>query len=206
MKITVFGATGLTGGLLVHQSLQAGHTVTAVVRSPATFPTGAEVIRADVMDPTAIERAITGRDVIISALGHRPGATDPVCAPATESIIQAMRTAGAHRLVVITAAGPVQDSYDGVFTAKVVKPLLWRFLRAAFTDFVATEKIVKASGLDWTLVRPPRLTNGAAKPYRTEIDHTVRRGSLISRTDLAAATLAAATDPATIGHAIALGY
>lgn len=206
MKITVFGATGLTGGLLVQQSLQAGHTVTAVVRSAAEFPAGVEVIRADVMDPAAIEPAVTGRDVVISALGHRPGATDPVCAPAAESIIQAMHTTGTRRLVVITAAGPVQDSHDGFFTAKVVKPILWRFLRAAFTDFVATEKIIRTSGLDWTMVRPPRLTNGDAKPYRTEIDHTVRRGSLISRTDLAAATLSAATNPATIGHAIGLGY
>jgi putative NADH-flavin reductase len=206
MRITVFGATGLTGGLLVRQSRQAGHTVTAVVRSAAEFPAGVEVVRADVMDPVAIESAVAGRDVIVSALGHRPGADEPVCAPAAESIIQAMRTTGTRRLVVITAAGPVRDPYDGFFTARVVKPLLWRFLRAAFTDFVATEEIVRASGLDWTIVRPPRLTNGGAKAYRMEIDHTVRRGSLISRTDLATATLDAAGDPATVGHAVGLGY
>jgi putative NADH-flavin reductase len=206
MKITVFGATGLTGGLLVQQSLQAGHTVTAVVRSAAEFPAGVEIVRADVLDPAAIEPAVTGRDLVISALGHRPGATDPVCAPAAEAIIQAMRATGTRRLVVITAAGPVQDSHDGFLTAKVVKPLLWRFLRASFTDFVATEKIVRASGLDWTLVRPPRLTNGAHRPYRTEIDHTVRRGNLISRPDLASATLAAAGNPATIGHAVGVAY
>jgi len=206
MKITVFGATGGTGVELVRQALRAGHSVTAVVRSTAEFPAGVEVMRADVMDPVAIEPAVTGRDVVISALGHRPGADDPVCAPGAESIIQAMRTTGVRRLVVVTAAGHITDSHDDFLTAKIAKPILWRFLRASFTDFTATDTIVTASGLDWTIMRPPRLTNGRPKPYRMAIDHTVRRGNSISRTDLATATLAAATDPATTGHAVAIGY
>ncbi|MEU8233782.1 NAD(P)-binding oxidoreductase [Actinoplanes sp. NPDC048967] len=206
MKITVFGATGGTGVELVRQALEAGHTVTAVVRSAADFPAGVEVVRADVMNPAAIEPAVAGRDIVISALGHRPGADEPVCAPAAESIIQAMRAAGVRRLVMVTAAGHIKDPHDGFVTARIVKPLLWRFLRAAWTDFVATDRIVAASGLDWTIMRPPRLTDGGSKPYRTALDHTVRGGSSISRPDLATATLAAATDPATVGHAVALGY
>lgn len=206
MKITVFGATGGTGVELVRQGLRAGHTVTAVVRSSAEFPAGVEVVRADVMDPVAIAPAVTGRDAVISALGHRPGADEPVCAPGAESIIQAMRATGTRRLVVVTAAGHVTDSQDGFLTAKVVKPVLWRFLRAAFTDFVATDSLVRASGLDWTIMRPPRLTDGGHRPYRTAIDQAVRRGGTISRTDLAAATLAAAADPATAGHTVAIAY
>jgi putative NADH-flavin reductase len=206
MKITVFGATGGTGVEIVRQALQACHTVTAVVRSAADFPAGVEVVRADVMDAAALEPVVTGRDAVISALGHRPGAHEPVCAPGAESIIRAMRATGTRRLVVITAAGPVTDSHDDFLTAKIAKPILWRFLRAAFTDFVATEEIVTTCGLDWTIVRPPRLTNGGHKPYRSAIDHTVHRGGSISRTDLATATLAAAADPATIGHAVAIGY
>jgi putative NADH-flavin reductase len=206
MKITVFGATGGTGVEIVRQGLQAGHTVTAVVRSAADFPAGVEVVRADVMDPAAIEPAVTGRDAVISALGHRPGADEPVCAPGAESIIRAMRATGTRRLVVITAAGHVTDPHDDFLTAKIAKPILWRFLRASFTDFVATEEIVTASGLDWTIMRPPRLTNGGHKPYRSAIDHVVRRGGSISRTDLATATLAAAADPATAGHTVAIGY
>jgi len=206
MKITVFGATGGTGVHLIRQAREAGHSVTAVVRSTADFPAGVEVFRADVMDPAAIEPAVAGRDVVISALGHRPGHDEPVCAPAAESISKAMRATGTRRLVVVTASGHVTDAHDTLLIAKVVKPLLWRFLRASFTDFVATEEIVRASGLDWTIMRPPRLTDGGSKPYRSAIDHTVRGGGTISRTDLAAATLAAAADPATIGHAVAIGY
>jgi len=206
MKITVFGATGGTGLHLVRQAREAGHSVTAVVRSAAEFPAGVEVVRADVMDPAAIEQAVTGRDAVVSALGHRPGHDEPVCAPAAASIIKAMRATGTRRLVVVTAAGHVTDSHDTFLIAKIVKPLLRRFLRAAFTDFAATEEIVRTSGLDWTIMWPPRLTNGRARPYRAAVDHTVRGGGTISRTDLATATLAAATDPATIGHAVAIGY
>lgn len=207
MRITVCGSTGLTGAEIVHQAIKGGHAVTAVARSEFTgFPAGVELVRADVMDPSAIEPAVAGSDVVISALGHRPGHDEPVCAPGAESIIKAMRATGVRRLIVITASGHVTDSHDDFVTARVMKPVLGRFLRPSFTDFTATEALVRASGLDWTIMRPPRLTNGPSRAYRTAVDHTVRRGYSIARTDLAAATLDAAADPATIGHAVAIGY
>lgn len=206
MKITVFGATGGTGVEIVRQAVRAGHSVTAVVRSDAGFPAGVEVVRADVMDPVAIGPLVAGRDAVVSVLGHRPGADEPVCAPAAESIIQAMRAAGTRRLIVVTAAGHIRDSQDSFLTARVIKPVLWRFLRAAFTDFVATDRIVAQSGLEWTIVRPPRLTDGAPRPYRTAVDQAVRGGNSISRADLATAVLAATPDPATVGHAVAVAY
>jgi putative NADH-flavin reductase len=206
MRITVFGATGGTGIEVVRQAREAGHEVTAVARSAASFPAGVEVVRADVMDPAAIAPAVAGRDAVISALGHRPGHDEPVCAPGASSIGQAMTATGTRRLVVVTAAGHVTDPHDDFVTAKILKPALWRFLRASFTDFVATEEIVRGSGLDWTIMRPPRLTEGGHRPYRTAVDQVVRRGRTISRADLATATLAAALDPATVGHAVAVGY
>jgi len=158
------------------------------------------------MNPLAIEAAVAGADVAISALGIRPGAKEPVCAPGTESIIKAMRATGGRRLVVVTAAGHVTDPHDGLLTAKVVKPILGVFLRRSFADFTATDELVRESGLDWTIMRPSRLTNGGHKPYRTAVDQAVPGGMTISRADLAAATLAAAGDPATIGHAVTVGY
>lgn len=202
----MFGATGGTGVEIVQQAVAAGHSVTAVVRSDAAIPAGVEVVRADVMDPAEIEPAVAGRDAVISALGHRPGADEPVCAPGAGSIIQAMRAAGTRRLVVVTASGHIRDRHDPFLTARVVKPILWRLLRAAFTDFVATDRIVAQSGLEWTIVRPPRLTDGAPRPYRTAVDQVVPRGTSISRADLATAVLAAAADPATAGHAVAVAY
>jgi putative NADH-flavin reductase len=209
MKITVFGATGGTGRDLVRQAVAAGHDVTAVVRDPARLgerSRGVEVVRADVMDPEAIAAAVAGRDAVISALGHRPGGASQVSGPGAESIIAAMRATGGRRLVVITAAGHIVDSADGFATRYLAKPVLRVLLRANFADFARTDAIVSASGLDWTIMRPSRLTNGGHKPYRTAVDHTVRGGMSISRTDLAKATLDAAADPATIGHAVAMAY
>jgi putative NADH-flavin reductase len=208
MKITVFGATGGTGRDLVRQAVAAGHDVTAVVRDPARLgsSSGVEVVRADVMDPQAIAPAVAGRDAAISALGHRPGGESQVSGPGAESIIAAMRATGARRLVVITAAGHIVDSADDLATRYLAKPVLRVLLRTNFADFARTDAVVSASGLDWTIMRPSRLTNGGHKPYRTAVDHTVRGGMSISRADLAKVTLDAAADPAAIGHAVAVGY
>jgi putative NADH-flavin reductase len=159
---------------------------------------------------------VAAKAAAASASGRRPAqppmwprnawAKDPICAPGAESIITAMRSSGGRRLVVITAAGHVRDPHDDFATRALAKPILRRLLRSAFADFAATDALVTASGLDWTIMRPARLTNGGRKPYRTAVDHTVRRGGSISRSDLATATLAAALDPATIGHAVAVAY
>ncbi|GAA2540046.1 SDR family oxidoreductase [Winogradskya consettensis] len=204
MRITVFGATGGTGRRVVEQALAAGHEVTAVVRAGGDI-TATEVVRADPTDPVAIESAVKGRDAVISALGHRPGADTPICAPGAAAIITAMRATGVRRLLVVTASGHVTDANDGP-AIRLFKPILRRFLRASFEDFAVTDALVADSGLDWTILRPPRLTNGGHKRYRTELDRTVRGGGTISRADLARALLQAAQNPATIGHAMAVGY
>jgi putative NADH-flavin reductase len=211
MRITVFGASGATGQELVRQATAAGHRVTAVVRDPAKLPVpahvpsgGLDVVRADVMDAEAIAPAVAGSDVVISALGPRPRTTEPVCGPGAEAIVAAMRASGARRLVVIAASGYIDDPADGFLTGSIAKPIVRRLLRRPFADMAHADRIVSGSGLDWTIMRPPRLTNGARRAYRTVVDRTV--GSTLSRADLAAATLIAAGDPATIGHAIGVGY
>jgi putative NADH-flavin reductase len=207
MRITVLGATGGTGRQLVAQAVAAGHEVTAVVRNPAGLSVrGAQVVVADVFDAAALEEVVAGRDAVISALGVRPKTREPVVAPAAEAAVKAMRAAGTARLLVVTASGHVTDGNDDFLTRRVLKPLLWQFLRANWSDFAAADRIVTASGLDWTIMRPPRLTDGGHQPYRTAIDHNLRGGNAISRADLATETLKAAADPATIGHAVVLGY
>ncbi|MGW6912862.1 NAD(P)-dependent oxidoreductase [Kitasatospora sp. NPDC054939] len=210
MRITVFGATGGTGRHLVEQSLEAGHHVTAVVRDPARLPhTGHPdlcTVTADAMDPAAIREAVAGRDAVVSTLGPRHRTDTSVCTDGARAIIAAMHAAGTRRLVVVTASGHVVDQGDGPFTRAVVKPMLRRYLREGFADFARTDDAVRASGLDWTIMRPSRLTDGKPRPYRTAVDRNVRGGITIARTDLARAVLAALADPATAGHTIGLGY
>ncbi|WP_371786207.1 NAD(P)-dependent oxidoreductase [Streptosporangium subroseum] len=210
MKLTMLGATGGTGQRLLDQALAAGHHVTAVVRDPARLPQAdhprLEPIVADAMDADAIISSVTGRDAVVSALGPRPGGGGSVCADGARAIITAMRAAGTRRLIVVTASGHIVDEGDGPAGRLVVKPLLRRFLREGFADFARTDEAVSSSGLDWTIMRPPRLTNGARRSYRTEFDRNVRGGITISRADLAHAILAALADPAAIGHSVSLGY
>lgn len=210
MRVTVFGATGGTGRQVVRRALAAGHEVTAVVRGGSRLEVAdhalLRVVTADPMDPAAAEGAVRGGDAVVSALGPRGRAATTVCSDGARSITAGMRAAGVGRLVVVTASGPVVDEGDGPFSRALVKPILARYLRGPFADFPRTEGIVRASGLDWTVLRPPRLTDGRSRPYRSAVDRNVRGGFTLARTDLARAVLAALADPTTIGHTVGLGY
>lgn len=214
MRITVFGATGGTGQHLVDQALEAGHHITAVVRDPARLPQADHprlevvkaVVEADLQHLDAITEAVKGQDAVVSALGPRGKDDITVCSDGARAIITAMRATDSRRLIVVTASGHIVDEGDGPFTRSMVKPMLRRFLRDGFADFARTDQTVKASGLDWTIMRPPRLTDGRRRAYRTATDRNVRGGITIARADLADAILTAAADPATAGHTIALGY
>lgn len=209
MRLTIFGATGGTGTQLVRQALDAGHEVTAVVRDPArlTVPehAGLRVVRADVMDPDATVTAVEGTGAVLSALGHRRSAPAHVCAEGVRNILAAMDKTGVRRLAVISAAGAYNDPGDPLVTRLVAKPLLQRLLREQFADAHEMDRQVRASGTEWTIVRPPQLTNGPLRGrYRTAVDRLV--GRRISRADLAHAILAALGDPGTIGHTLGVGY
>ncbi|MEU5639640.1 NAD(P)-dependent oxidoreductase [Streptomyces milbemycinicus] len=210
MRITVFGATGGTGQHLVNQALETGHHITAVARNPARLQQADHprlaVVKAGLQHLEAITEAVKGQDAVVSTLGPRGKDDITVCSDGARAIITAMRATDSRRLIVVTASGHIVDEGDGPFTRGMVKPMLRRFLRDGFADFARTDQAVKASGLDWTIMRPPRLTDGRRRAYRTATDRNVRGGITIARADLADAILTAAADPATAGHTIALGY
>jgi putative NADH-flavin reductase len=189
MRITVFGATGGTGQQLLQQACAAGHEVTAVVRDSSRLTNAhprLTVVTADVMDCAAIRPAIAGRDAVVSTVGSRERrAPSTVCADSAASIVQAMGAEGVRRLVVVSASGMFTDG-DGPATRLIVKPILNRLLRHPFADMRDMEDVVRASGLEWTIVRPPMLTNGPhTGTYRSMIDRNVHGGIQISRADLA---------------------
>lgn len=203
MKLTVFGATGATGTRLVEQATAAGHEVTAVVRDPArlTVPTDQrlQVVTADVMDPAAISPAVAAADAVISAVGPRGGGPTTVSCDSVRSIIAAMQKTGARRLVTISGS-IVADAGEGIVMRSLVKPMVRvTLLRQVCADMRRAEDEVRHSGLDWTIMRPPRLTEkAAAGTYRTAVDRNLPRGFTISRADLATCILALLEDPASI--------
>jgi putative NADH-flavin reductase len=224
MKITVFGATGGTGRLLVEQALAAGHEVTVVVRDPARLTIRSpaaqltaspasgvlagnrlHVITADVMNPAAISDAVAGADAVLTAIGPRSSGATTVSADSAASIIAAMRRNGVRRLITVSGS-IVADAGEGAIMSHLVKPLLRRtFLKDACIGMRRGEEVVRASRLDWTIVRPPRLTDKPATGrYRTALDRNLPRGLTVSRADVAAYLLKVIDDQAAVHHIVGI--
>jgi putative NADH-flavin reductase len=212
MRLTIFGASGQTGRRLVEQALAAGHQVTAVVRDPTRLPVRhqrLQVLVADVLDPAAIQPAVAGADAVISALGpHPPRNRSSIMSAATASIMEAMRTTGTSRLVVVSAAPVASDDHGTTLPQRLLAgPLLRLLLRGLYADMATMEDTVRRSGVDWTILRPPWLSDGPRTgSYRQAKDSNLRGGARISRADLADAILASLDDPDTVKATIAIGY
>ncbi|MFE7622617.1 NAD(P)-dependent oxidoreductase [Streptomyces sp. NPDC057509] len=157
MRITIFGATGRTGQLLVRLALDAGHTVTAYARTPgklAITHAHLSVVAGELDDDAAILEAVRGADAVIEGVGSESAAT--------RRIVAAMGTAGVRRLVAIsTCSAPDPDDLPDheaealVQFVRTAAPRAWAEVRAA-------AETVRASGLDWTLVRVARLNDEPA--------------------------------------------
>jgi len=218
MKLTIFAATGGIGRHLVGQAITAGHDVTAVARNPASLPTGVRAVRADLAtaQPADLASAVGGADAVLSALGPRSRAEYGIASTGTRVIAGAMQAAGVRRLVVVSAAPvgtvasprrprPPKHPGDGFVMRHLLSPLITAALRGLYTDLAVMEDILADSRLDWTVVRPPRLTNQAETgAYRTAYGRNLRRGLTVSRADVAHLMLAVLGQPETIGTSIGI--
>ena len=200
MDITVFGATGGTGRHVVEQALDDGHRVTAVVRDPGRLPVppreGFVVFTARLDDRAAVLGAVADADAVVDVLGVRESGPTTFRADTARVVTAAMRDAGVRRLVAVSASG-AHTAGDSLPIRLLVKPVLGRFLRHQFADMRAMEDVVRESGLDWTIVLPPRLTEGPATGrIRRRVGGNVRGSYSMTRADLATAVLEAVTDDA----------
>jgi len=203
MRIAVLGASGRTGGLVADEARARTHEVVAVVRRAASAPDGTIERIAEGRDAAALATALAGCDAAVFAIGPSGTSTDhSVMRESMPALVEAMRIAGVHRLVVVSASGPFTDG-DDPFLKFVAKPIAQRILREPFSDFVATEPVVRSSRLDWTIVRPPQLKDGAARGrYRRADGAGVPFGISIRRADLARAVLDVLEDDETVGATI----
>jgi putative NADH-flavin reductase len=189
MNIVIFGASGPTGKLLVREAVAAGHTVTAVMRDPQPIA-GVTLVHADVLASAAVSAAVAGADAVLSALGVPFGRKRiDTYSRGTANIVAAMQEHGVKRLIVTSssAADPsvrFKNSGGGALL-EALKPLvIYGFGRTTYVDMRRMERLVRESGLDWTIVRPSGLFNtDVASDYAVEQDHV--RGAFTSRLDLA---------------------
>jgi putative NADH-flavin reductase len=223
MKLTIFAATGGIGRQILEQAADAGHDVTAVVRNPQKLPTElsrpVRVVTADLAapDPAMLESAVQGADAVLSGLGATSNSEAGVATQGTQAIAAAMKATGAQRIIVVSAAPigtvpspgrpnpPRHDPGDGFIMQHLLTPLTRAALRKHYADLAQMEDILRDSDLDWTAVRPPRLTD---KPltgtYRTARGQNLRRGAFISRADVAHYMIRAIDQPETIKQTIGI--
>jgi putative NADH-flavin reductase len=214
LELLVIGASRGTGRQVMQQALAAGHAVVALARDPARIDIPHDVpdqrlsvVRGDVLDPSSLAPAMADREAVISTLGVTSRAPTTLYSEGMRNIIEAMRATGVRRLVAVSAWPLSSDDGDTLPSRLLLKPLLWALLRPVYADMATMEDEIRQSGLDWTIIRPPRLTD---KPptgrYRAALNRSVRRGYIIARADLAAAILKLLDDPTSIRAAIGIGY
>lgn len=203
MKLTVFGATGGVGRQVVRLALEQGHTVTAVVRREFDQP-GAHVVTVpDFADTDRLRDAVAGSDAALSGVGPRTRKDGAVASGVTRHILTALAAAGVGRFVAVSAApvGP-RPPDDGWLDRRVLFPIISRVLAENYADLETMEREIAASGLVWTVVRPPRLTDKPLGEYRLAIGGNVPRGRFVSRAEVAHAMLALLTDDRARGTAV----
>ena len=165
MRIFVIGATGHTGTQIVDLALSRGHEVTAFVRSPHKIGRQDPRLKVLAGDPHNVEQltsALPKHDVVLSALGVRPPQAfrpHTLVKDCAFTTVKAMKKAGISRLALVSAA--VLFPERGLTFA-----FFRRLLKHIARDLEQAEEILRNSGLDWTIVRPPRLTNGSNERYR----------------------------------------
>lgn len=189
MNLTVLGAAGATGVPLVEQALAAGHQVTALARSGQKVTitnSNLHVVQGDATDRAVVSQALKGADAVISVLGAR----GPVIAEATRALVAAADQTGPDRIVMLSSFAVARDRLKPV--SKVVTRIA---MGSQVKDKTTGEEVLRASGLDWTIVYATKLTNGPkTEPRVVPETEKVGMSQRISRADVGSFLLQAATD------------
>jgi putative NADH-flavin reductase len=196
MKVAIFGASGATGKLLTQRCLDAGYEVSALLRTPEKFPfrDRIRVVQGSPFDLAPVRETIEGADVVLSTLGANSLRKEEVLERAVPRIIEAMRQTATEpkpvrRIIVLGSAGALPTSLDKqpAWRRWIVQNLVYStFLKYPVASQISQWRDISHSGLDWTMVMPPMLTNTAGHGiYRIDGDALPRNGSRISREDVA---------------------
>ena len=191
MKIAIFGASGGTGLLLTSRCLAAGHQVTALLRSPNTFPLRdkVNVVYGNAFDMQPVRDTVEGADVVLSALGARSLKREAVLERAVPLIVTAMQQTGVRRIIALGSAGALPDSLDKqpAWRRWIAQKIIYKtLLKWPIASQISQYATLSTCNLDWTMVMPPMLNNAPARgTYRIDGEALPRNGSRISRADVA---------------------
>lgn len=203
--VLVVGASSGIGLATVKRALDAGHEVRALARSAASIALEHPSLRkipGDALDAAAVKGAVAGADVVIEALGLRPGKAyligTTLFSTATRVLVDAMQASGVRRLIAVTGLGAGDSrGRGGLLYDTLMFPLV---LKRIYDDKDIQEMIIRRSSLDWTIVRPGLLDDGPATGrYRVLLDPKDWRAGPIARADVADFLVKQITDVSMLG-------
>jgi uncharacterized protein YbjT (DUF2867 family) len=200
MRVAIAGGHGQIALRLAKVLSQRGDETVALIRNPDhaedVREAGAEPAVADLEHASEgdVAEAIAGSDAVVFAAGAGPGSgparKDTMDYGGAVKLIAAAKQAGVTRYVIVSSMGANADAPgDDTFSV---------YLRAKGR----ADDAVRASGLDWTVVRPGGLTNDAGTG-RVNLGESAPRGQ-IPRDDVAAVLAAVLDSPNTIGRTMDL--
>jgi putative NADH-flavin reductase len=192
-KLLIIGANGGIGKQSVLLALETGHHVTALVRDPAKLQLqhpNLEIVKGDVLKPGTFEKYLNDKDAVISALGVSGGVFSDkpttTYSQGNANLLHVMDKAGITRAFFISASALDISPVLPFYVRFAAKYILQKLLKHMYADLRIMENLVKASDMDWTIMRPPRLTDGEATgQYRVAINDFLKNGLSISRADVA---------------------
>lgn len=188
-NIAVLGANGGIGKQVVLAALKAGHSITAILRTPSNLQIShlnLQIVQGDVMKPETLDKYLKNKDVIVSAIGKNSLKNTILYSKGNKNLLESMKRVGANRAFFISASGLEVNPSHSLLVKFATKFILQSLLRNMYADLLRMEKIVKASDINWTIMRPPKLLDTSLTgSYRTAIDKFIINGLKISRSDVA---------------------
>jgi putative NADH-flavin reductase len=190
MKVALFGATGGTGLEFLKQSQGGKDQITVFARSTQSLTENfkeIQVIKASIDDQEFLLSSVKDFDVIVSIVGiagllqaRKPGALYERTA---KTLIRIAKENRIPKTIVVTSGGVMEAPGEPWIMKYILKPF---FLKNMYEDMKVMEKLISDSDLNFTIVRPPYLTNGPlTKKYRTIVNDWFMNDKDLSRADLA---------------------
>ncbi len=167
MKLGMFGATGLTGKVLVEEAAKRGHTLRILVRgevSQTDFPSGTEVIKGDYFDAKARREAIKGVDAVLSTVGPPPTRKTELrpedFGNAMNELIDELNGEGISRFINLASTGTILEHEKYSFVQKCFSVIFNLVFPIVIPGKTLELKALSGSDLDWTCIRPPYIKTG----------------------------------------------
>ena len=192
MKIVVFGATGGVGQHVVRMAVEAGHDVTAFVRTPEKLKTttGVTIVQGDAFDAAAVAQAIVGHDAVVSCVGSSTGMKKSnELEKMGKNIADGMDAANVTRLVYCASAG-VDKEIPGI-----AGKMMMTLLKNPLADHRAALDYYKSKGFNITVARPMGLKDDElSTSYSESFESVPGTSNSIPRASVAHFMVKALTD------------